>query len=582
MGMTLKGRASTCLPSSNLPPTLAAFFYCAKTGSRADRIDLYISLIFSTRMGGMKCLSFNTEVQMREELPTIRVRPSILKMVKYPVLCAVLICYLDVAAAQHLGIVDRTETEEWAPPAIKHALQMRKYKDSNHGPQSTPNSISRFFTDEDPSGQIATFQPGGATSTANNAFFQDLGTNGRTCFTCHQPQNGWTISASGVHDRFEDGKGTDPLFRLVDGATCSTDDVSSIGAKRKAYKLLITKGLIRVFLRLPSPLQFEVVHVDDPYNCTTNPDPSIGLTSPTSGFVSIYRRPLPTTNLRFLTTIMWDGREATLEDQANHATHIHAQRNTDITSDQQAQMVIFENGIFTSQISDEEACDLDDCGATGGPVALARQSLKFFVGINDPVGQNPTKAPFDPNIFNLLKSWLSLEGKDEEARQRKSVAHGEEVFNTTKISITGVAGLNDDLHLPKIAGFCGTCHDTPNVGNHSVKAPLNIGVADAGAKSPPALDISGLPVFTLHCTQGPLAGQIFVVTDPGRALISGHCVDIGKVKGPILRGLAARAPYFHNGSAATLLDVVNFYDQRFGIGFTRQQKDDLVNFLNTL
>jgi len=73
---------------------------------------------------------------MREELPTIRVRPSILKMVKYPVLCAVLICHLDVAAAQHLGIADRTETEEWAPPAIKHALQMRKYKDSDHGPHT--------------------------------------------------------------------------------------------------------------------------------------------------------------------------------------------------------------------------------------------------------------------------------------------------------------------------------------------------------------------------------------------------------------------------------------------------------------
>jgi cytochrome c peroxidase len=73
-----------------------------------------------------------------------------------------------------------------------------------------------------------------------------------------------------------------------------------------------------------------------------------------------------------------------------------------------------------------------------------------------------------------------------------------------------------------------------------------------------------------------------VVTDPGRALITGNCADIGKVKGPILRGLTARAPYFHNGSAATLLDVVNFYDQRFNIGFTQQQKQDLVNFLNTL
>jgi cytochrome c peroxidase len=133
-----------------------------------------------------------------------------------------------------------------------------------------------------------------------------------------------------------------------------------------------------------------------------------------------------------------------------------------------------------------------------------------------------------------------------------------------------------------ISGFYGTCHDTLNVGNHSVKAPLNIGVADAGTNSPPALDIAGLPVFTLWRTSGPAAGKIFEVTDRGRALITGQFADIGKVKGPTLRALAARAPYFHNGSATTLLDVVNFYDQRFDIGFTDQQKANLVAFLSSL
>jgi cytochrome c peroxidase len=150
------------------------------------------------------------------------------------------------------------------------------------------------------------------------------------------------------------------------------------------------------------------------------------------------------------------------------------------------------------------------------------------------------------------------------------------------ITITGVAGINDVLGESSVQGFCGTCHDTPNAGNHSVKAPLNIGITGAGASAPPVLDISGLPVFTVLCTAGPLAGQSFEITDLGRAMISGNCADIGKTKGPILRGLAARAPYFHNGSAATLLDVVNFYDQRFGIGFTEQQKSDLVAFLNSL
>jgi len=71
-------------------------------------------------------------------------------------------------------------------------------------------------------------------------------------------------------------------------------------------------------------------------------------------------------------------------------------------------------------------------------------------------------------------------------------------------------------------------------------------------------------------------------TDPGLAMITGKWADIGKFKGPILRGLAARAPYFHNGSAATLLDAVNFYDTRFNIGMSAQQKSDLVAFLSAL
>jgi cytochrome c peroxidase len=175
---------------------------------------------------------------------------------------------------------------------------------------------------------------------------------------------------------------------------------------------------------------------------------------------------------------------------------------------------------------------------------------------------------------------LHREGDD--VRRRLSIARGEEVFNTTRINITGVGGLNDALNAPSIPGFCGTCHDTPNIGNHSVKAPLNIGVGDAGAATPPVLDVSRLPVLTLTCTKGPLSGRTFTVTDPGRALITGKCADIGKLKGPILRGLASRAPYFHNGSAATLLEVVDFYDQRFGIGLTDRQKADLVNFLNSL
>ena len=71
-------------------------------------------------------------------------------------------------------------------------------------------------------------------------------------------------------------------------------------------------------------------------------------------------------------------------------------------------------------------------------------------------------------------------------------------------------------------------------------------------------------------------------TDPGRALISGKCADVGSIVMQQLRGLAARAPYFANGSARTLREVVDFYDRRFDIKLSDSDKDDLVNFLGVL
>ena len=111
--------------------------------------------------------------------------------------------------------------------ANAHAREMhRLFPDGNQSSQATPRLIPKLEIDPDPSGAVATLQPNGPTITAKNAFFQDLGTNGRTCFTCHQPQDGWTISAEHARDRFS-ADPDDPLFRLVDGATCPSDDVST-------------------------------------------------------------------------------------------------------------------------------------------------------------------------------------------------------------------------------------------------------------------------------------------------------------------------------------------------------------------
>src|SRR5262249_21938534 len=336
---------------------------------------------------------------------------------------------------------------DWARGAVSHAQKMRAHKDVDKGSQPAPGAIPEFSVDPDPSGQIATFQPGGSTAEGNNAFFQNLGTNGRTCFTCHQPQTGWTISAASAQARFNASGIADPLFRLVDGATCPTADPLS----RASFKLLLEKGLIRIGLELPKTnLQFEVQKVDDPYKCTTSKD--TGLTSKTTGIMSMYRRPLPSTNLGFLTAIMWDGREPSLANQSVDATLIHAQAdpNNPPTADQQEQIVAFETGIFTAQVFDNEAGDLNAGGASGGPVALSKEIHHFFVGVNDPVGLNPKGTPFDPNIFDLYLFPSS---------QLTSINRGEQVFNGTQINITGVTGLNDALGLQTIPGFCGTCHD---------------------------------------------------------------------------------------------------------------------------
>jgi cytochrome c peroxidase len=474
----------------------------------------------------------------------------------------------------------------WQSKAIAHMQRMRGYRDADYSRQLTPPIIPSFVQDPDPSGIIATRRPGKATVTSENGFFSDLGTNNRTCFTCHQPKNGWGVSAQSIQERFGASQGADPIFRLVDGANCPSANVTNAAAKRNAYSLLLNRGTIRIGLPVPANAEYRIVSVSDPYDCNTNPVTgltTIGLDNATTGIVSVYRRPLPATNLGFNNTIMWDGREPSLAQQAIDATLGHAQASTPPAPAQQAEIVAFESGLLTAQEFDNKAKALNAAGATGGADGLIQTLTAFFPGINDPLGGNPNQTPFTSKIFSLYDAWSDLSGSGDVNQSRAAIAHGQEIFNNTPINITDVAGLNDVLNAPTIQGFCGTCHDSPNVGNHSVRLPINIGIANGGPNNNnPVLNIADLPVFNITCVTGPNAGRTYVVTDPGRALISGKCADIGKIKGPILRGLASRAPYFHNGSAATLTDVANFYNQRFDMGMTAEDVKDLVAFLNTL
>jgi len=420
------------------------------------------------------------------------------------------------------------------------------------------------------SGQLRTFNAAGALDL-NNPFFQDLGTNGRTCFTCHQPQDAWTITPASVLERFIESNGTDPIFRSNDGSNCE----GTASRSRKAYSLLLTRGLIRVGIDVPIGAEFVIDEVDDPYEC------GAPLTQ-----ASMYRRPLPSTNVKFLTAVMWDGRESsptrTIEEdlmhQSNEATIGHAQAALPLTALERQQIVAFEMGLFTAQSRDKDGGGLSAESASGGPLTLFNQP--FFIGINDPVGLNPAGTAFTPNVFTLFNPWGALQGSanDARARARRSIARGQEIFNTKTFTISGVAGLNGQTFPNGVTppasfpGTCTICHDTPNAGNHSVKAPLDIGLtAPKVAKY--------LPVYTLR---NLATGDTVRTTDPGRAMITGKWADVGKFKGPVLRALAARAPYFHNGSAATLEEAIQFYDDRFNIALTRREKEDLAAFLRAL
>ena len=243
--------------------------------------------------------------------------------------------------------------------------------------------------------------------------------------------------------------------------------------------------------------------------------------------------------------------------------------------------------LYTAQATGKGTGNLNALGATGGPEGMIPQS--YFIGINSqiPMFENPLSSPFTPAIFNTFGAWSSLPPNDP----RAAVARGQLLFNSKPISITRVAGLNDDKAagglvaggIQVIPGTCGTCHDTPNVGNHSFPTPLNIGTGDPNPANPSVnlggLDISYLPKITVvnHATLAQKTS-----TDLGQALIDWRYDHVGKIKGPILRWLAARAPYFHNGSAQTLLDAIHFYEVRFGVVFTPQEEADLVAFLNSL
>jgi mono/diheme cytochrome c family protein len=385
---------------------------------------------------------------------------------------------------------------------------------------------------DDADGLVSILSSSGAVNPAGHAFFEALGSNHRACITCHQPSNAMSLAAATLRERWVETEGQDPVFAAVDGSNCPDLPQPAMAS----HSLLLNRGLIRIFLPWPPKAvpDFKLEVVRDPTGC--NSSPVYGLHSP-HPTISVYRRPRMAANFKYAPqlNLMADGREPSLESQAVTATLVHEEAQANPTDAQLHQIVDFEMQLFAAQSADDRGGLLTE---KRGPAALGPDNLAAGRA------QRFSGEIAAPSSFGL---WNKPDAADVQLAFRASAARGSELF----------------------ADRCATCHAAG-----STRA-MDIGTTNQLY----AINTADLPLFRITCDAD---GRVIYSQDPGRALITGKCSDVGAIVMQQLRGLAARAPYFSNGSAGTLKDVVDFYDRRYAIGYSERQKQDLINFLRSL
>ena len=386
-----------------------------------------------------------------------------------------------------------------------------------------------------PSGTAATFSAAGFVDL-DNEFHTPQGSNGRSCASCHLVQSGWSIRPSDVELKFLATQGTDPIFNPLD-ADSPTADVSTPAARFGAYSML-RKGLFRRGGNVPVGAEYEITAVDDP----------LGAGGSLTKFQA-FRRPLATANFHIARNIGWH------DQDGNGSLDVHAgltsQAKGNITGAQQGNpataatieaIVEYEEGLRFAQQSVLGVGPLTACGATGGPEKLSNQTQVA-------------------GRFTLYDAWIDLKPGScttpAEDEMRARIARGQELFNAVNPN----------------GRSCSGCHNAQNNGSN-----VNGTLFDVGA-SRPEFRQPGMPLYTVR---NKTTLEVRQTTDPGRALRSGRWADMDRFKVPSLRGLSARAPYFHNGTAATLDDVILHYQQALGFQFTPEQRAALVAFLQAL
>ncbi len=448
-------------------------------------------------------------------------------------------------------------------------------------------------------GSLRVILAGGELDTRGHPFFAPLGPNGRACVTCHQPADGMSLASRSARARWDATAGKDPLFAASDGSNCP----SLPQQERASHSLLLERGLIRIERPWPPRAatgrvirpDFRLEVVRDPWGC--NSGPHYGPAGMPAR-ISVYRRPRPVANLKYLTAVgfaydpkqglplprdpetgvlvsgnlMADARAPTLYAQARDAALTHLEFRQALSKQDLERIVAFELRVFTAQQRDARGGVLDEGGAEGGPRKLLESEPGQLGSIGVPV-------------WSEFAAWEKA-GEDasltpEQRAYRESVARGARVFRDRTFLITDSAGINSPIGFGNpVRNSCVFCHNMSQMGNDV--AP---GQVDLGTTTRPFADPApDLPLFRITCTGKPHPhyGQIIYTHDPGFALTTGRCADVGKITLQSMRGLAARAPYFSNGSAADLRTVIDYYERRYNIGYTEQEKQDLVNLMGAL
>ena len=347
---------------------------------------------------------------------------------------------------------------------------------------------------------LPAFHYDGSLRDAIEFFLPHSGGNGRSCATCHRPEDQFALTPATVEARWQalqkrrrhDPAADDPLFRAIDA-----DDF------KEDFTTLRTKAMVRVQVPLPP----NVRRADDP----------------AARSVSLFRAVPTVINGNFTAPFQNDGSEATLESQARSAMRTHSEVTDEPPEESIARLASFQRHLFSS-------------------VRVMRMSRALDAGAPPPSADPPLnaleragRATFE--TFCATCHGGATQTKNSDARflpvpGRGPIGQGGEAFVNIFVSTPRPPppGLPPPAQTPRF--FDG-------------------------------LPTAGLPDIPWQVDLPNGATAATVSSDPGRGLITGDLREFGRFDVPTLFGAAGTAPYFHDNSAPDLDAVIELYQAMF-------------------